>query len=426
MAGSGGKLIFLTGAPLSRSLRWDDEFLSVSLQDPFSDSPKSLHSIPESTSTGPVWRGLSMEENVIHAELTSPVSASNPVDESDCDRDSAIFLNASHLSQVSIGSFSDPSQSAHSSQLNVEQEEDISQFYEESYAIHEEVSSSDVTGHGASNDTPCDESFGDILDQVDVDYPLLDTKANIVKARLMASLPRNLNNLPTAAYLQSITPQTVTINVVVGIISILPPREITTRRGGRRKVHLVEMMVGDDTRAGFAINIWLDHFLNINQSATTTTAAAANNSETQSLATTVTNLRPRDIVLIRNAALNSFQGKVYGQSLRRKGMTTIDLLHRSIVGSTDSTDTYGAFSAQELREIPFPSSSSSSSGVSPLTKLKRVRQWVMDFVGTTAHVSLDRRSRFEDDGGEADGEDEAMKRKRQAESHLIPLPTDTQ
>lgn len=435
MARSGGKLIFLAGAPLSQSLLWDDEFLSASLQDPFLDSSRSSQCKPAtSTNTGPTWRCLSVENNGIHAGLTSPTSANHPDDESDRGDDRALFLNASHLSQVSAGSLTDLSQSEHSSQFNLEPEEEISQFYEESFAIHEQVSSSDVTGHDASNDTLDDESFNDTLNSVDVHHSPWDAKASMVKARLMASLPRNLNNLPTAAYLQSITPQTVTINVVVGIISILPPRQINTRRGGRRKVNLVEMMVGDETRAGFAMNIWLDDVPNIDRFAAAGIAAAAaatttNTSETQSLAATVTSLRPRDIILIRNAALNSFQGKVYGQSLQRKGMTTIDLLHRSTVASTDSTDTYGAYSAPELREI----SSSSSEETSPLTKLKKVRQWVIEFVSTTTHhISPDRRLKLHDgDDGGGGCDNQSKKRKLQlqqheASAHLIPLPTDTQ
>lgn len=404
MARPSGKLIFLTGAPLSRSLLWDDEFLSASLQEPFLESSKSLHYIPASTNAGPVWRFLLLEQNEIHAGLTSPITNHHPDDESDCDRDGALFLNASHVSQVSSsGSFTDPSQSALSSQCSVEQEEDVFQFYEESFAIHEELYSSDMMRHGSSTDTSCGESFDDTFNSVDVDHLPGDGKVNMVKTRFMASLPRDLNNLPNAAYLQSITPQTVTINLVVGIISILPPREITTRRGGRRTVHLVEMLVGDDTRAGFAINIWLDDLI-------------TNNPDDQDLKTIVTNLRPRDIILIRNAALNSFRGKVYGQSLRRKGMTTIDFLHRNMV---DSMDTHGVYSAQELRDT------SPSSEVSPLAKLKRVRQWVMDFVGTTAYVPPNQRLRVNDDD-RSGGDLKPQTRDRKQQQYLIPLPMDTQ
>lgn len=393
MARPGGKVIFLTGAPLSRSLQWDDEFLSAPLQGPFRESSKSFHYVHLSTNTGPVWSCLSMEQNRTHAGLMLPASANNPDDESDYGHNATPFLDKTHLSPVSAGSSTDFSQSLLSSQISGE--ELVSQFYEESYAIHEEVPSSAMTGHGSSNDTPFGESFDDTCNSLDFDPPR-DANADMARKRLMAGLPRNLNNLPNALYLQSITPQTVTVNFVVGIISILPPREIITRRGGRT-VHLVEMLVGDETQAGFAINIWLPDLPNIDR----TTASD------QGLATVVTRLRPRDIILIRNAALSSFQGKVYGQSLR-KGMTTIDLLHRNVV---DSTDTYGAYSAQELRET-------SSTEIS-LLKMKRVKQWVMDFVGMTTQIPPNQRSKLDDGAGEG------AKRERK-ESHLAPLPVDTQ
>lgn len=410
MARPGGKVIFLTGAPLSRSLLWDDECLSSSLQDAFLESARSSHYIPLSTNRGPAWRCLSTEQIGVHARLTSPISAHDSDEESDCERDTTPFLNTTRLSQVSAGSFTDLSQSTLSSQLSEEEEPD-SQFYEESYAIHEEVSSSVVMGHGSSIDTSFGGSFDDTCNSLDFD-PSRDAKANVVRTKLTTSLPRNLNNLPNAAYLQSITPQTVTVNIVAGIISILPPREITTRRGGRT-VYLVEVLVGDDTRAGFAINVWLNDLPNIDRATTTTTTTITTTASDPDLATVVTHLRPRDIILIRNAALSSFQGKVYGQSLR-KGMTTIDLLHRNMV---DSTDTCGAYSAQELRET--------SSTESPVLKLKRVKQWVMDFVGTTAHIPPKQRSKLHG-GGSGRDDDEYAKRKRKESQHLPPLPMDTQ
>lgn len=335
-----------------------------------------------------------MDQNQIHAGFMSSVGAASPVDELDDYNNGTHCSMKIYSSQVCAGSSTDHSQSPLSSQIG--ENELLSQFYEESFAIHEEVSSSDVTGHGLSDGTSFGASFEDTLNSLDVDSPR-DAKADITRTRLIASLLRDLNNLPNAVYLQSITPQTVTVNLVVGIISILPPREITTRRGGRT-VHLVEMLVGDDSRAGFAINIWLPDLPNFGR----TTAPD------QELAAVATQLRPRDMVLIRNAALSSFQGKVYGQSLR-KGMTTIDLLHRNVV---DSTDTYGAYSAQELREA-FPTEG-------PMLKVKRVKQWVMDFVGATTQQMLYNESSKLGGGG---GVGEKRERK---EAQLAPLPMDTQ
>ena len=405
IAKPGGKIIFLTGAPLSSSLQWADEFLVAPLQDSFLETSKQLSSASPSTNTGPTWRFLSIEPNSNSPEYELPVAANNLQDDSDNGDDGTHLLNKPQSSHVPAGPSLDLSQIPPSSQLI--EEVNLSQFYEESFAIHEDLSSSDVTGHDSLIDTSFDESFEDTSTSLDIEPPL-DAKAHRARARLTASQPRNLRDLPNAAHLQSITPQTVTVNLVVGIITILPPREITTRRDGRT-VHLVEMLVGDETRAGFAINIWLPHLPETDSPTAT--------DQDSNLATMVTQLRPRDIVLIRNAALSSFRAKVYGQSLR-KGMTTIDLLHRNVV---DSSDTHGAYAAHQLRDM--------TATEGPVGKLKRVKQWVMDFVGATmVHVlsNQDLKSDGHNNnggGGVVGGGRGKIKRK---EIQLEPLPMDTQ
>lgn len=399
MARSGSKVMFLTGAPLSNSLKWDEEFLSAPLQDSFLERSKSCRVVSLSSYAGPVWRSLLIEQDRVLSGFIMPHSADNPEIFSDyinegtpsLSNEGTPFLNTVDFSQVSGGAYSDLSQSQLSSQQS--EEDLVSQFYEESYAIHEDVSSSSMTGHSSANDTGLGASFEDTTTTFGI-HPPWDARTHMARTRLMASLVRDLNKLPNAIYLQSITPQTVTIDLVVGIISILPPREIITRRGGRT-VHLVEMLVGDDTRAGFAINIWFHDLPNANRST----------APDHELAAAVTQLRPRDIVLIRNAALSSFQGKVYGQSLR-KGMTTMNLLQRNTV---DATDIPGAYSAQELREP--------MSGESPVVKLKRVKQWVMDFIGATAQIPPGTHQLHSGRGDE---------RRQRKELKLIPLPMDTQ
>lgn len=435
MARNGGKVIFLTGAPLSRSLLWDEEGLTAQLLDPFLESSRSILCNASSTNTGPVWRSLSLQPIGIHTRLTSAISANRPDDETDGEQESTPFWNTTHFSQTPAESLTDHSQSLGSSQLDEDAESD-SQFYEESFAIHEEVSSSDVMGHGSSNDTPYDESFDETSNSLPTDPPA-DAKTNMIRTRLTASLPRNLNNLPTATYLHSITPQTLTIDLIVGIISILPPREITTTTRGRarpRTVHLIEMLVGDDTRAGFAVNIWLDD-------------PPGPPCSPRNLATIVTqSLRPRDIILIRNAALNSFRGKVYGQTLRR-GMTTIDLLHRAVIDSRDTAYS-GAYSVMELRErgmegegegegvgvrVGRGEREKKEEGQSPMLKMKRVRRWVMDFVGTTTTTTAAPHPRARVGGlgaaagDRGDNKDPKQARRERRESHhLAPLPMDTQ
>ena len=65
-------------------------------------------------------------------------------------------------------------------------------------------------------------------------------------------------------------------------------------------------------------------------------------------------LRVRDVVLVRNVALAAFRGRVYGQSLRR-GVTRVDLVWRG--GGVERRGWEG------------------------VEKVRRVREWVLGFVG---------------------------------------------
>jgi hypothetical protein len=152
-------------------------------------------------------------------------------------------------------------------------------------------------------------------------------------------------------YLNSIHPQTMTVNLIIGIISIPEPRAIKTRRGA--PVELIEVLAGDETKSGFGINFWL----------------SSSQSAQGDMRSLLSGLRPRDVVLIRNVALSSFRGKVYGQSLR-KDMTKVHLLYRNRV---DKNDVGGCYSAADLAvDEPAPPQ---------VERTRRVREWVLKFVG---------------------------------------------
>ncbi|CAK7226188.1 hypothetical protein SBRCBS47491_006146 [Sporothrix bragantina] len=76
----------------------------------------------------------------------------------------------------------------------------------------------------------------------------------------------NLVDVPSASYLLSLAPQTVTVNLVVAIVSVGVPRVIDKNNGNRnsnnrrdrRPVSLVELVVGDETGSGFGLTIWMD------------------------------------------------------------------------------------------------------------------------------------------------------------------------
>lgn len=192
-------------------------------------------------------------------------------------------------------------------------------------------------------------------------YSEIGSQEQVVRSKVAASYLSDLRDIPNAAYLRSIIPQTMSVNLVVGIISISQPRTIITRRGGR-SVDLVEMLVGDSTRSGFGINIWLPCFQRNNQPV----------QGEQTLASQVLGLRPQDVVLARTIALSSFNGRVYGSSLRRN-MTSLDLLYRNVADADDGRGTYRAQDL-EVESIADPQ----------VFKVKKVKDWVMQFVGNDA------------------------------------------
>lgn len=117
-------------------------------------------------------------------------------------------------------------------------------------------------------------------------------------------------------------------------------------------MELIEVLVGDETKSGFAINFWLSSL----------------QSAEGDMRDVLSRLRPQDVVLVRNVALSSFRGKVYGQSLRKE-MTKVHLLYRNRI---DRTDVGGCYNAADLADgIIHPQ----------VEKTKNVREWVLRFVG---------------------------------------------
>lgn len=386
MKKSGSRLIFLTGAPLSSLLQWDDEVLSAPLQECFLEGLET-EKLKASllVQSGPVWRSLSLEQKYLHPGLTQLIGTNNL----HSNNAPAAFIDTTTHSPLNSGvSDRDPNQSS----FPVESTDDdfLTQYYEHSFAVHEEIPDSEITALDSLDNT----SFVSAFDDASTSFETSASdslRKDVTSKRLASSLLSDLKSIPHAQHLRSIAPQTMTANLVVGIISISQPRQIQTRRG-RRTVELVEMLVGDDTKAGFGINIWLPD------------SGAHKEDEFQAcdLRSAIEHLRPRDIILARNVALDSFQGKVYGQSLR-KNMTTLDLLYRNTV---DSTDKAGAFSAHDLQE--------GNTATSQLAKVRNVRQWVMEFVGAGASHSESRLSGERDGGGGGRGH------------RLENLPQDTQ
>ena len=352
------RIIFLAGAPLSSSLDWSEETLEAPLLSSFAPHVGQLRSLrPTSETLAPSWRSIPLQDCHLPTGLTQ-AGHSQWTTLGQGSQNGTPFFTVTELSFLasdeSKDGDNDPSGSQH------DQGNALSQYYEHSIAVHELPSSQIVPLASMSIPTASDseaQSFDSNLD------PEINEHVHAIHTRLASGPLNDLKEVPTASYLRSITPQTMTVNLVVGIISISRPRSVTIRRG-QRTIELVEMIVGDNTRAGLGINIWLPlpHPPNTNKSTL----------RDDSLREHTLSLRPQDIVLAKNVALGTFKGNVYGQSLRR-GMTTLDLLYRNTV---DADDRRGVFRARDLDIHHLHDSH--------LSKVKKVRDWVMQFVGVKA------------------------------------------
>lgn len=233
----------------------------------------------------------------------------------------------------------------------------LNDFYDHSLAVHQDVRSSQLP---PGSSVMGSQSFLTTLSYEDSLSEAASSQADRTLGLGNARLS-NLSALPNATHLKAIHPQTMSVNLIVGIISIAEPRTVTTKWGSSKT--LIELLVGDETKVGFSVTFWL-----------TATGNAAN--ETDAI---LRDLRRRDVVLLRNVALSEFKTKVHGHSLR-KGLTKIQLLYRQRL---DEEDEGGFYSIRDL--------SSKSTTHPQLLKTARVRQWVLDFVAQPVYAAQDNR-----------------------------------
>ncbi|KAE9370400.1 hypothetical protein N431DRAFT_492498 [Stipitochalara longipes BDJ] len=354
------QLLMFVGAPEASSLDWQESGLLNSFSasiarfagvDDRSTTPHRTPITPALTSastTHPSWRSLPLERQHLTTGLTQSFDRHHLFTGLSQSKDSqgTSFFVASQINSFMEELSQAPSESHASSHASAE--ELLSQFYEESYARHEDIKSSQIApASDVATSYTSDELSSDSFES-----PLRSfgaTKEVPVSGHLS-----NLRDLPNAVYLNSIHPQTMTVNLIVGIISIPESRAIKTRRGAA--VELIEVLVGDETRSGLGVNFWL----------------SSSQSAQEDMRGILSGLRPRDVVLLRNVALSNFRGKVYGQSLRRD-MTKVHLLYRTRV---DKSDVRGCYSASDL----------ALGGPAPpqVEKTRRVREWVLKFAGMGA------------------------------------------
>lgn len=303
------KLIFFTGAPSASSIPFTSYTLT-SFTQPFTDFlnlPSGSNQAQSPFTSHAAWRSLPLTRQ--------PLPGFSQLHDFDTSiHHEPDFFNTGSVSHSELN----PETSEH--------QELLSQFYDHSLALHNPLPSSLLSSFDSTSLSLEETSF-------------LTTSSTSNPPPLPSHLS-DLEDIPPARYITSINPQTITLNLIVGIISIAQPRTVTTRWG--RTLSLVEILVCDETKSGFAVTFWLEN--------------AAEEA--------VSALRRQDVVLLQNVALHVFRGKVYGQSLRR-GMTKVSLLWRR--------DGSGHYSARDL---------SKKGSVHPqVVKTRNVKDWVIEFVG---------------------------------------------
>ncbi|CAO1605364.1 hypothetical protein XANCAGTX0491_008883 [Xanthoria calcicola] len=354
------KTIIYTGAPLSSSLSWSESNLTAPLQPaylppnpptlPSSTSPPTTMKEDHNTTTAPYpeWRALPLQRAHLPTGLTQ--ATANPdfqyyrLEENGEEMSS--FLSMTDLSFVSDsvdGAASAPEGNTEGSR-GTDDEDVLTQYYEHSFAVHEDA-------------LPADDSFLSSSPSSNTSsFPSTTTNNNetpsLPRSLLLSTPITNLAALPSASYLHSIIPQTMTVNLLLGIIALPPPRTIITRKTASA-LALHELTVGDDTKAGFGINIWLPPEPRFADGMQKKKNLGEGDGD---LRATMEELRVRDVVLMRNVALAAFRGRVYGQSLRR-GVTRVELVWRG--GEREMLEGGGVVGE----------------------KVRRVREWVLGFVG---------------------------------------------
>ena len=349
------QMIWLTGAPLSKSLDWTEESLCCPLQHCFQDHRRTESTIAPTSAARPAWRVLPFEAMHLPSGLTQLIQTGEAAEqETQGINEETSFLTVTDVSMLSDLSEELSSQDVQSSGSNPN--DTLTQFYEYSYALHEEQPTADVICLDPHNDMTqlsLAAFFGtDKMAETDDQLP-----QQVAQAKPRSLNTTSLGNIPNASMIRGLGTSTMSVDLVVGVLAISPPRSIKTRKYGRL-VELVEITVADDTKAGFGITIWLP----------VSKERSSKAIQEDRLRSSVATLRPQDIILARNVALESFKGKVYGQSLR-KGITKLDLLYRNLV---DAQDEPGAYSWEELNAVPDDPQ---------LVKVRKVHDWVMSFVG---------------------------------------------
>jgi hypothetical protein len=373
------RLIILTGAPEKTSLNWADSHLinnDLLTKAALTGIGLPSHSIPSPPHAQ--WRQLPKTgEGMQRVDMGAGMEIEQVKDAGGVQ----FFTPEDLVSQIHSGNGSFGDESAGSIASTETAPEALSQFYDHSFAVHKDIPPSLLSELDSEPASAGRSSF-------DSDAGTPTSPSSAIRAPFQwPSLPvpqtqhlSDLEDIPSATYLGSIEPQTMTVNLIVTILSIAPPRSVTTgaKWGKERQSELVEILVGDDTKTGFSITMWLPPDLHVTWKDGATDIPDGSRS---TLRRSLRLLRPRDIILVRNVALSSFRGKVHGQSLR-KDITKVDLLFRK---KKDQDDIGGSYTVQAVN--------SAGENDPQLMKVRKVRDWLIRFVPDQAAEVTSRGSR---------------------------------
>lgn len=359
----------LGGAPERSKLNWNEKVLLDSPEITCKSGMSNKPSFQSEKAFVAAWRQITTDNLQMRPIL--PKLDIKPAAKGETDNSPAEFFSATDLiSQESAGSDVSCDESQPSFGSDESNSESLAEYRDHSFSIHEAIPSSksgDISN--VTPGTPTYESSEEMFPTTPGSTGGIIRSAS--QRRLsQAPRPRNLTSLcdiPNAAHLSAIQPSTMTVNLIVGVLSISPARTIATgvKYGRPKDVDLVDVLVGDDTKTGFTVSMWLPREMHVNWK---DGAHAQPEGSRSILRRSLKYIRPRDIVMIQNVALSAFRGKVHGQSLRGD-VTKIDLLYRRKVGDDDSA---GVYTASNLRTC--------TGQDGQIAKVKRCRDWLEDLV----------------------------------------------
>jgi hypothetical protein len=361
------RMIVLAGAPEPSKLDWTEKSLSSTTH--LEDISQSVTSFMTSDSapTKPFsasWRQVSTDKLQMRPVLPK-LDIGRPQPTAEDSQSTEFFTPSDFVGQESPSSDVSGDESNPSGTSLESSPEALDEFYDHSFTIHEAIPSSELSQTDAPPQTPVYESRQDML------TPQTPGIIRTSSQRRLSQAPRpnmiwDLARIPNAQYLIKIQPQTMTVNIIAGVIDIGPPRKVTTGRahGRPRQAELVELTLGDDTKTGFNVTLWMPPNMHVGWR----DDAQANNQAggRSTLRRSVKEIRPRDVIMLQHVALSEYRGKVHGQSLKGD-VTKLDLLFRRKV---DDDDLQGCYNASNLRNPAEPQT----------RKVKAVRDWVNDFV----------------------------------------------